>query len=371
MRACVGSYILFTVVILFISSLQISAVCAESHYICPIPPDTMIVEDQFACVNRDNSLLKYVDGIPFLNGSFWNPGKGDSVMLKMGGIKASRLYVLGGLNSVDLCHPGWGGGNGFENFFFGTETGEIKIRYSSGQVDVIPLVMGYTSWISVNYKISPEPFKSDTNMSKMLDDALCLGNGLRGYESDPGTYYLVIGLRNENIDAVELHDNASKTGVYEISGLSFEGVSDSGPLPGSAFSMITGQATSDTVKTWVAKHTIKSANGYPSSRRNAIEKLRFKFCTQPGDINLETISKAKPEITSTNFEGPKVKFSGSPTAALMTNIYYENAHELLSRVDNNGAVHESSEGSDRFDGIGGWTAGWGGITMILTRGFAL
>ena len=359
MRACCGSHILFTVVILFIFSFQRSAVYAESHYICPIPSDTTIVKDQFSCVVNRNSELKYVDGIPFLHSSFWNPGEGDSLVLNVHGIEASKLYIYGGLNSVDLCHPGWGGGKGFENFFLGTETGKIKIRYVSGQVDIIPLVVGYTSWINHNYKISPEPFKSDADMSKMLDNALCVSNGLRGYENDPGSYYLVINLRNEKVEAIELHDNAVKIGYFKVNGLSFEGVSNKGSLPDSAFSEIAGQGTSDAVKSWIAKHTIESSDGYPSSRKDMIEELRLKFNTQPSDINYETISKTIPEITSTNFEGPKVKFSGSPTAGIMTNIYYENSHEMLSRVDDDGTVHESSKDADNFNALGGWTKGLG------------
>lgn len=359
MRACFGSNILFTVVILFISSFQISAVCAESHYICPIPPDTTIVKDQFGCVVNRYSELKYVDGIPFLSSSFWNPGEGDSIVINVGDIEASKLYIHGGLNSVDLCHPAWGGGKGFENFFIGSQTGEIRITYSSGQVDIIPLIVGYTSWINYNYKISPEPFKSDTNMSKMLDNALCVSNGLRGYENDPDSYYLVINLRNEKVDAIELHDNAVKIGYFKVDGLSFEGVSNKGSLPDSAFSEIAGQVISDAVKSWVAKHTIESSDGYPSSREDAIEKLRLKFCTQASDINFETISKTKPDITPSNFECPKVKFSGSPSAELMTNIYYENSHEILSRVDDDGTVHESSKGADNFNALGGWTEGLG------------
>lgn len=300
MRVYFRSHILFTVVILFIFSFQRSVLCAESHYICPIATDTTLVKDQFSCVVNRNSELKYVDGIPFLNSSFWNPREGDSIVINAYEIKASKLYIHGGINSVDLCHPGWEGGKGFENFFLGTETGEIKIRYVSGKMDVIPLVVGYTSWINNNFKISSEPFKSDANMSKMLDNTLCVSNGLHGYKNDPGSYYFVINLRNEKVEVIELHDNAVKIGYFKVDGLSFEGVSNKGSLPDSSFSEITGQLTSDAVKSWIAKHTIESSNGYPTSRKNAIEVLMLMFNTQPSDINYGTISKSKPEITSTN-----------------------------------------------------------------------
>jgi len=344
------------------------------------------VESQYACLmpNRNLSvntnLLKYVDGIPFLNGSFWNPEEGDSVILKMGGVKASKLFILGGLNSVDLCHPGWGGGNGFENFFFGTKIGEIKIRYVSGQVDVIPLVMGYTSWISYNYKQSQEPFKSDTNMQKMLDNALCIANGLRGYDNLPDTYYFVISLRNEKIEYLELFDNVHKKGFCEINGLSFGGVAASDSAFGRNSLIYPGQIIKDSTQDWINGHTIESSEGYPSFRKDAIEKLRAKFNTQNNDINYQAISEVIPDISADNFKGSKVKFSGSPTALLMTNIFYENSNELLTRVDSDGTVHESSKGADHYEGIGGWTPGLGAyyddsytrcrtLTLLSNMGF--
>lgn len=351
------SHVLFSVVLLFVFLLQRSALCADNNCISTLSTDSSIVKDHFICVVNRNSDLKYVDGIPFFISSFWNPGEGDSVVINTHKINACRLYIQGGLNSVDLCHPGWGGGKGFENFFFGTETGQIKIKYASGKVDIIPLVVGYTSWINNNFKISPEPFKSDANISKMLDNVLCVANGLRGYENDPGRYYLVINLRKEKVEAIELHDNASKIGYFRVYGLSFEGKSNKDSMQDPAFSEIRGQVTSDAVKSWIAKHTIESSDGYPTSRKKAIEALRSKFNTQPSDINYGTISKSKPGITSANFEGPKVKFSGSPTARIMTNIYYENSHEMLSRVDEDGTVHESSKDADNYNALGGWTEG--------------
>jgi hypothetical protein len=301
--------------------------------------------------------MKYVDGIPFLNGSFWNPEEGDSVILKVDGIKASKLFILGGLNSVDLCHPGWGGGNSFENFFFGTKTGEIRINYVSGRIDTIPLVMGYTTWISHNYKESPYPFNSDSGIKQMLDNALCIANGLSGYENFPETYYFVINLRNERVGSLELLDNAHKKGFCEINGVSFEGVTSGDSSLGNDFIVFLAHKINDSTQEWIKSHVIESSDGYPSSRKDAIEKLKSKFNTQPGDINYQTIARAIPEITANNFNGPKVKFSGSPAALLMTNIYYENSNELLTRVDSNGTVHESSKGADHFEGIGGWTPG--------------
>jgi hypothetical protein len=154
-------------------------------------------------------------------------------------------------------------------------------------------------------------------------------------------------------------DNAEKIGHFMVNGLSFEGVTDRGELPDSKFSMITGQVMNGETNNWLKGHTIASANGYPSSRQTAIHKLKYIFDTQPSDINYKTIKSIKPAVNASNFSGPKVKFKGSPIAALMTNIYYENVRQLLNRVDDSGMVHESAKGSDYYTGIGGWTANLG------------
>lgn len=327
--------------------------CARREYVCVAPPG------RFTKVGKAHAgnPVKFVDGIPLLSGSFWKPTEGGSAVINTVGIEASRLYLFGGVNSTDRSQPAWGGGNGFENFFFGSRTGEIMIKYSTGRTDTIPLVVGYTSWINYNYKMSPEPFKSHPDMAKLLDRALCVANGLRGYENDPDSYYLVIGLRKARIDAIELWDNPDKTGYFKVNGLSFEGVSNKMALPDSGFLNVEGRTTNDITTKWVTKHLILSSEGYPARRRTAIAELRLKFDTQPSDINYKTISETKPEITAHNFNGPKVKFGGSPTAELMTRIYYENAQQMLNRIDSTGMVHESAKGADNFNGIGTWTAG--------------
>ncbi len=258
-----------------------------------------------------------------------------------------------------MTQPGWGGGDGFENFFFGSETGKIKIKYASGRTDVIPLIMGYTAWIHRNYQLSPAPFGNNAAMSKMLDDALCVGNGSRGYEDDPQTYYIAIHLRPETLDAIELCDSPAKIGYFEVNGLTFGGVSDQGVLPGSMYSVVSGRAASVTVQNWLNAHTIDSDDGYPAFRQAAIDNLRRTFDTLPADINYGEINQITPEITPTNFTGPKVEFSGTPTAELMTRIYYENAGQMLDRIDKGGMVHESARGADYFNGMGTWTPGLG------------
>lgn len=329
------------------------AFAADARYLC-LQPRQFLKDDGGNGTNR----IRMVAGIPFVTGAFWRPAEGGHAILPLDGLEASNVYILGGLNSVDVSQPGWGGGNGFENFFFGSRTGEIRIHYASGRVDTVPMIVGYTTWFSRNYRFSPAPFNSDTNLSQLLDKALCVANGREGYRTDPGSYFLALALRPEKVAAIELCDSPAKTGYFEVNGISFAGA-DQGSLPAPKFSMIQGEATEPAVEGWLKGHTIDSANGYSQTRKRTIDELRLKFDTQPLDINYQTISRAKPDVTASNFDGPKVEFGGSPTAELMTRIYYENAAQMAGRVDKDGRVHESARGADYFGGMGTWTAGLG------------
>ena len=207
------------------------------------------------------------------------------------------------------------------------------------------------------------------------------GQRLARFENNPDTYYLVVRLRPQKVRAIELCDSAAKTGHFKVEGLSFGNVSDTGSLTDASFARIQAREMSDATEHWIAGHTVESSNGYSVIREKAIEELRLKFDTLSSDINYATISNTQPEVASDEFEGPKVLFTGSPTAKLMTRIYYENARQMLNRVDDDGMVHESAKGADNFNGIGTWTAGLGpfyedsytrirALTLLSNLGFS-
>ena len=95
-----------TVTILFMLFLTASSFSSGNDYLCLAPDGKAGAK----------SLLRFVDGIPFITGNFWSPKEGDSAVVHTAGLKAQKMYILGGLNSIDLTHPAWGGGDGFENF---------------------------------------------------------------------------------------------------------------------------------------------------------------------------------------------------------------------------------------------------------------
>ena len=316
--------------------------------------------------------VEFVDGIPFLQSPLWQPeidgshhGFGDVYIMAESGfaskclsnlnIKADSFYLLGCLNSVDIAHPAWGGGDGLRNFFIGDTAGEITIGYADGKIDTIPMVFGYTAWWDSNYKASPEPFRSDPEVKKQLDDALCVANGAEGYANAHKNYYLKIKLRDEPIKWIAFRDNPKRTGYFQIDGLTFSGIDEK--TISKKFLIKSGNQLPADKISWLKNHTIDSKNPYPETRKKAIKKLREKFYGSLSDINEKTLAETPTEITETNFPGPKISFSGSPIATLLTRIYYENANQILGRIDEDGMVHESGAKSDFFNGFGGWAPG--------------
>jgi len=317
-----------------------------------------------------NNNVELVDGIPFLRSPLYqlkinkkNYGFGD-VYIKPGidsayeclsnlNIKADFVYLLGCLNSIDITHPAWGGGDGFRNFFIGDNAGELTIGYASDKTDTIPLIFGYTAWWDQNYKASPEPFRSDPEIKKMLDDALCVANGLEGYSNTNKNYYLKIKLRDEPAIWIGFKDNPKRTGYYQIDGLTFSGIDEK--IISKKYLIESGEQLPSKKASWLKNHTIDYGNSYPENRKKAIKTLREKFNTSLEDINEKTLAATPTEITATNFPGPKISFSGSPIATLLTRIYYENANQILGRIDEDGMVHESGAKADNYNGFGGWT----------------
>jgi hypothetical protein len=221
-----------------------------------------------------------VDNILFLGGNYFKITKeGQAIKVDELDIQAEAAFVLGGVNDPDVLHSGWGGGDGFRNFFLGDKTGQIKIAYKSGTTDVIPLIFGYSVFCSHNYRMSPEPFRSDPIYREMLDRSLFVANALDGYKNSPETYYLKIALRNEPVASIELQDSVDKIGFPVIRAITFSEVSNIETVEESKFIIEKGAAISNEKQEWLKSHTILSENPYPTECQIAIKKFQQIFYT--------------------------------------------------------------------------------------------
>jgi hypothetical protein len=313
-----------------------------------------------------------VDGIPFLKQGVWTAEKEVDKLSTTVGIEAKSLYLLGCTNSPDTANPAWGGGNSLDCFFIGDSAGDLTITYKSGASDKIPLIFGYTLWWRGPYNLAPAPFSKEADKRAMLDKALCVANGIEGGDKP---YFLKVALRNEPVESITLADNAAKAGCPSIEGITLECSQNRGQTP------ISGGEVPAAMTAWLQSHTIRSDDAYPKSRRKAVEAVARLLYAFPDEINSRFLSRVHPDVTEANYPGPKVRFTGPPTATLLTNVYYENSAEVLSRVDETGMVHESGKGADNYCGFGGYYAGMGpfyddsytrlrALTLLTNAGFA-
>ncbi len=328
------------------------------------------------------------DGIPFLQGYWWTPrSEGDSITLNNLNVKATALHMLGCVNSVDRGYSNWGGGNGHRNYFIGDQIGTLTITYDTGQADEVPLIFGYTVWWRENYNIGYAPFKTqvrdpapwrpnksafvplktDPLDQALINRALFVANGIKG-ENYP--YYITIALRNDPVVTLRFDDNPDKAGYPVVWGLTFElehGTAEKLQkidekrfkwfpdllLSPTAGDEARGAEESQMLK-WREAHTIQSANPLPVDRLRALEAVQRRLYTFADQITHRFIAGIKPDTDVKNFSGPRVRFHGPPEADLLTNIYLDNAADHITRIGENGMLHESGKKSPNFMGCAGW-----------------
>lgn len=292
-----------------------------------------------------------VDGIPFIQRECWSPAKeGDTARLEFPPLQAKYICILGCVNSHDEAYGNWGGADDYCTLSVGDKCGDIRIGYADGSIDTIPMILGYTLWLA---NVPSEPFTSDPSAKKSLEDMLFLANA--AHQAPP--YYLRIALRDKPVSSITLTDSPAKRGHSTISGLTFAGITGQlGDTP--AIRILSGgEAPADT-QAWVDRHTISSADPYPASIKKLVDNMAHRLYTYPSDITDSVIASVKPDVTAKNYAGPKVTFTGTPEAMILTNVYYENSQEILGRVDDDtGMLHESGPQAPNFNSFGPYFPG--------------
>lgn len=317
-----------------------------------------------------------VNGIPFARRPLWAPTREGARAVLPVGARARWLLLLGCVNAPDSAGPDWGSGDSFVNQFIGDRLGAVELRYASGRVDRVPLTCGYTVWWRGPFQRSPAPFTTEPAARASLDAALCVANGLR---PEGPAYWLGIALRGETLVSVTLQDDAARRGHVVFEGATLTDVSPTAfsnrlaPLPRGALD--------PAAAAWLVAHGVDATSPYPASRQAAVRALARSLYSCPADVTAAGLAAAPPRATAATYPGPRLRFLGPPLAELLTRVYYENASELLTRVDDaTGMVHESRAGADNYGGFGGWTPGLGpfhadsytrirALTLLTQAGF--
>jgi hypothetical protein len=212
--------------------------------------------------------------------------------------------------------------------FIGDQLGKIFIVYSDTTVDVIPIIFGVNLW---NYELFtqvsptenylntyggpyPEPFLSDGNARSMLDASLRLmdNDTIKG-----GRYILGIRTRDKPVRQVRLYnDNLRFAGVYMTAI-----TCSTGSIP--------AQASADLVNA----RFFNRKEYYTAMDRLARRLYQY----------LDEIPVTDPYLPPAGYNGPVVKFTGTPLAEVFSNVYTHNIHDMhTKKVGPEGSMHTSS-----------------------------
>jgi len=252
--------------------------------------------------------------------------------------KTDKIYLLGLINSIDQGEPLWAPPNTSNRFFIGNVIGTILIKYQDGTIDEVPLKLGYTAWW-YSCANGSEPYKSDVKARKIRDEVLKVKfiNRPKGQSN-----LLILKPRKKTIKSLVLKNNKAKVGYPLLTGITLD-VGPSDILLPNKNTVSADESTIDFVST---------ENIDEENIKKELDKLRHTIYTCDADFkNIE------PYKIPENFKGPKINFSGSVFADVITRIYYASMQDMDDKVDADGTFHTSTKNAAQFGmytGFGTW-----------------
>jgi hypothetical protein len=255
----------------------------------------------------------------------------DPLLVKGHDETVQNIFFLGMVTEKTECSAWWGPTERWyaynNRMFIGDQVGKIFIVYSDTTADVIPIIFGVNLW---NYELLnqvkpgekyltfwgayPEPFKSDLHAKALLDSSLVLmeNDTVKG-----GKYILGVKTRHKPVlKIIFSNDNVRTAGFY--------------------ITAVTCQAASAVPQQdWITRDERFYAQKkyYPAMDKLARRLYQFR----------DELPATDPYLPPTGYDGPVVKFSGTPLAEIFTNVYAHNIYDMRTKkVDPNGGMHTSS-----------------------------
>lgn len=241
------------------------------------------------------------------------------------------VFFLGMVTEKTECSAWWGPTERWyaynNRMFIGDQVGKIFIVYSDTTADVIPIIFGVNLW---NYELLnaikgsenyltywgayPEPFKSDSHAKALLDSSLVLmeNDTVKG-----GKYILGVKTRNKPVIKIILGNDNVRTAGFYITAVTCQ----------------TGTSTPDPNRVLRDERFYAQKKYYPAMDKLARRLYQFR----------DELPAYDPYLPPAGYEGPLVKFTGTPLAEVFTNVYSHNLHDMrMKKVDPAGGMHTSS-----------------------------
>ncbi|MFA6714791.1 MAG: hypothetical protein WCS27_05405 [Victivallaceae bacterium] len=262
------------------------------------------------------------------------------------GIKAEKIFFLGCISSYDfgtamfMTKPVE---HRFEQFI-GDHIGDIIINYADRGRENIPLIYGVTIWWDVPwFSRFQEPFASNERSHRILQDTLLLRPAVPSLGDS--SFYFAYQPKQTRIKSIAVKSTGLRTGYPVISGITFTSSEENefiSPLP------------------MLFRHEysrISGANGgFFAERRYSdnLEQLKREVYTFKDSLPGKKATITVPD----DHREPRVDFSGTPLATMLTNEYYQNvfaAKKLLLPDGSFSVGHRFFAGlPGAYDAIGTW-----------------
>ena len=285
---------------------------------------------------KDKKVIKKY-GVPFINDTLTYKNGIAQIDIKN---QVKYIYLLGMAESNN--GRVWREPNNFSlRYFVGDDIGNIKLNYADGTTDIFPLKMGESIWWGKLFYDYQEPFSNDVKLRKALKASLRL------YPQTPiedGNYVAVITPKPVSINNIVVECSPSKQGTPIIAGITVESINDkklAGWMP------IFGEAVSGEFKEFIQTKSLRFLNQNEKEAQIKLKNLQQALYTND-DVYKKTVQQQIPS----NYSGPKVSFEGNNFANILTNVFYHNILDIISKIDTNGFFHSSSKNAVLFAGNG-------------------
>ncbi|MEI6916638.1 MAG: hypothetical protein WCL39_15995, partial [Armatimonadota bacterium] len=288
-------------------------------------------------------------GVPFLAELNSIVPAGSSLTVPLG-YSVKKIFLLGMTNSLDQGNPVWNDPRGrADRFFLGDKLGEVRINYWSGATAVYPLILGESLWWGRRFVQASEPFVSDAVAKASLADSLNL------YPPTPqsdASYLAVIHPKNERIESLDFVDSTSKSGVPVICALTVE------PQPGQTVQgmQVPHSRLTDDLKKFIAGKALRVSGKDEAAATNRLNRLRKSLYVDESKFQSDVVLDIPK-----SYKGPRVRFTGTPHASVLTNMFYYNVQDILDKIDDAGMYHTSTKDAPSWGGY----EGFGTFTRVV------
>ena len=281
-------------------------------------------------------------GVPYLVNSGFAFKQNDTRKIELG-FKAKKILLFGLTFTPDIGTPLWHYAADYSiRYFIGDELGRIKINYFDKTSEEFPLVLGDNLWWGQRFYNYPEPFASNKEKSKILENSLFL---LPAKPVQGGFRMGVIEPKNKKIVSIEFSDRKEKLGTPVINAMTVL-VEDNIEV-GKLFSNVKLEKE---VINFIESSVMKPAGVCEENKKQRLDNIRNAMYTTEKNFP-KSVPVSKPQ----NYRGPDVKFDNGVYGEILENIFYHNLADMDKKADGEtGQFRESTKNSASFGGYQGF-----------------